>query len=99
MPHVVTPRAPATETRQSAQPDKPCIVTRHLTAYFGETAAIKDISTAIPQLAVTAIIGPSGCGKSTFLRCLNRMHETVPNTRVDGDVEILGSSIYAEGRS
>ena len=97
MPHVVKPRPAATETRESAQPEKPCIVTRHLTAYFGETPAIKDISTAIPQLAVTAIIGPSGCGKSTLLRCLNRMHETMPNARVDGDVEILGSSIYGEG--
>jgi phosphate transport system ATP-binding protein len=97
MPHVVTPRPAATETRESAQPEKPCIVTRQLTAYFGETPAIKDISTGIPQLAVTAIIGPSGCGKSTLLRCLNRMHETVPNARVDGDVEILGSSIYGEG--
>jgi phosphate transport system ATP-binding protein len=97
MPHVVTPRPAATETRESAQPEKACIVTRHLTAYFGETPAIKDISTVIPQLAVTAIIGPSGCGKSTLLRCLNRMHETVPNARVDGDVEILGSSIYGEG--
>jgi phosphate transport system ATP-binding protein len=97
MPHVVAPRPPVAETRESAQPEKACIVTRHLTAYFGDRPAIKDITTAIPQLAVTAIIGPSGCGKSTFLRCLNRMHETVPNTRVDGDVEILGSSIYGEG--
>jgi phosphate transport system ATP-binding protein len=96
-PRVVAPRPPVAEARASAQPEKPCIVTRHLTAYFGDTPAIKDISTAIPQLAVTAIIGPSGCGKSTLLRCLNRMHETVPKARVDGDVEILGSSIYAEG--
>jgi phosphate transport system ATP-binding protein len=97
MPHVVAPRPPVAGTRESAQPEKACIITRQLTAYFGERPAIKDISTAIPQLAVTAVIGPSGCGKSTFLRCLNRMHETVPNTRVDGDVEILGSSIYGEG--
>jgi phosphate transport system ATP-binding protein len=96
-PRVVAPRPPVAEARASAQPEKPCIVTRHLTAYFGDTPAIKDISTAIPQLAVTAIIGPSGCGKSTLLRCLNRMHETVPKARVDGDVEILGSSIYGEG--
>jgi phosphate transport system ATP-binding protein len=96
-PHIVAPRPSVAEARQSAQPEKPCIVTRHLTAYFGDTPAIKDISTAIPQLAVTAIIGPSGCGKSTLLRCLNRMHETVPKARVDGDVEILGSSIYGEG--
>ena len=96
-PHIVAPRPPVAGARASAQPEKPCIVTRHLTAYFGDTPAIKDISTAIPQLAVTAIIGPSGCGKSTLLRCLNRMHETVPKARVDGDVEILGSSIYGEG--
>ena len=98
MPHVKVPRPPAAEIHsESAEPGKPCIVTKHLTAYFGETAAIKDISLAIPQQAVTAIIGPSGCGKSTLLRCLNRMHETVPNARVDGEVEILGSSIYGEG--
>ena len=82
---------------ESAEPGKPSIITRRLTAFFGETAAIKDVSVVIPQQAVTAIIGPSGCGKSTLLRCLNRMHETVPTARVDGDVEILGSSIYGEG--
>ena len=98
MPHVTVPRPPAAETReQSAEPGKPCIVTKGLTAFFGETPAIKDVSVAIPQQAVTAIIGPSGCGKSTLLRCLNRMHETVPNARVEGVVEILGSSIYGEG--
>lgn len=97
MPRVMAPRPPAAETRGSAEPGKPCIITRHLTAYFGETPAIKDVSIAIPQQAVTAIIGPSGCGKSTFLRCLNRMHETVPNARVEGVVEILGTSIYGEG--
>jgi phosphate transport system ATP-binding protein len=98
MPHVTVPRPLVEETHEeSADPGKPCIVTRHLTAYFGETPAIKDVTVAFPQLAVTAIIGPSGCGKSTLLRCLNRMHETVPNARVDGEVEILGSSIYGEG--
>jgi phosphate transport system ATP-binding protein len=98
MPHVAVPRPLVEETHEeSAVPGKPCIVTRHLTAYFGETPAIKDVTVAFPQLAVTAIIGPSGCGKSTLLRCLNRMHETVPNARVDGEVEILGSSIYGEG--
>jgi len=96
-PSVVAPRPATPETRESAGLEKPCIVTRHLTAFFGETAAVKDVSVAIPQQAVTAIIGPSGCGKSTLLRCLNRMHETVPNARVDGVVEILGSAIYGEG--
>jgi phosphate transport system ATP-binding protein len=76
---------------------KPCIVTRNLTAYFGNTAAVKNVSASFPQQAVTAIIGPSGCGKSTLLRCLNRMHETIPGARVDGGVEILGTAIYGEG--
>jgi phosphate transport system ATP-binding protein len=98
MPHVSVPRPPAAEAREeSAGPAKTCIVTRNLTAYFRETPAIKDVSVSIPQRAVTAIIGPSGCGKSTLLRCLNRMHETVPSARVEGVVEILGSSIYGEG--
>jgi len=97
IPHVTTPRPRVADASESAHPDKPCIVTRHLTAYFGLTTAVRDITVAIPQRAVTAVIGPSGCGKSTFLRCLNRMHETVPNAQVDGDVEILGSSIYGEG--
>ncbi len=98
MPRVIAPRPPVADARESATlPQKPCIVTTHLTAFFGDTPAIKDITVAIPQQAVTAVIGPSGCGKSTFLRCLNRMHETVPTARVDGDVEILGSSIYGEG--
>ncbi len=98
MPHVTVPRpAVADAPERPAEADKPCIVTKHLTAFFGNTPAIKDVSLAFPQLAVTSIIGPSGCGKSTLLRCLNRMHETVPSARVDGIVEILGSSIYGEG--
>ena len=84
---------------RSVPPDsvKPCIQTDRLSAFFGDTPAIRNISLAVPQQAVTAIIGPSGCGKSTLLRCFNRMHETVPGTRVEGDVEILGSSIYGDG--
>jgi len=77
----------------------PCIVSRRLSAFFGDVAAVRNVSIEIPQQAVTAIIGPSGCGKSTLLRCFNRMHETVPRTRVEGSVEILGSAIYGEGTS
>jgi phosphate transport system ATP-binding protein len=99
IPRVVTPRPAAADARETAAPDKPCIITTHLWAFFGDTPAIKDISMVVPQQAVTAIIGPSGCGKSTLLRCINRMHETVPNARVDGQVEILGSAIYGEGTS
>ena len=96
---LVTPtvQVRAMEPTAASEHAKSCIVTRDLTAFFGDTAAIRNISTSIPQQAVTAIIGPSGCGKSTFLRCLNRMHETVPRARVEGTVEILGSAIYGEG--
>ena len=98
MPQITAPRAPVADARDSAGTGKqPCIVTTNLTAFFGDTPAVKDVSVAIPQLAVTAIIGPSGCGKSTILRCLNRMHETVPSARVEGMVEILGTPIYGEG--
>jgi ABC-type phosphate transport system, ATPase component len=76
-----------------------CIVASHLSAFFGATVAVKDVSITIPQNAVTAIIGPSGCGKSTLLRCFNRMHETIPRARVEGSVEILGSPIYGDNTS
>jgi phosphate transport system ATP-binding protein len=68
-----------------------------LTAYFGATPAVRDASIDIRDGEVTAVIGPSGCGKSTFLRCLNRLHETVPTTRVDGRVLLDGRNIYADG--
>jgi phosphate transport system ATP-binding protein len=99
IPRVVTPRVASVEVREAVSPEKPCIIASHLWAFFGDAPAIKDISMVVPQQAVTAIIGPSGCGKSTLLRCINRMHETVPNTRVDGQIEILGSAIYGEGTS
>ncbi|MGZ3331454.1 MAG: phosphate ABC transporter ATP-binding protein [Gemmatimonadaceae bacterium] len=100
-PRLVTPvvQVRAREPRAAAEETKPCIVTNHLTAYFGYTTAVRDVSISIAQNAVTAIIGPSGCGKSTLLRCFNRMHETVPGARVDGSVEILGTPIYGENTS
>src|SRR5665213_2360778 len=68
-----------------------------LNAWFGSVHAVKDVDMQIHDRQVTAIIGPSGCGKSTFLRCLNRMHETVPTARVEGEVELDGRDIYARG--
>ena len=68
-----------------------------LDAYFGSVHAVKGVDMQIRDRQVTAIIGPSGCGKSTFLRCLNRMHETVPTARVEGEVELDGRDIYARG--
>ncbi|MCC6849935.1 MAG: phosphate ABC transporter ATP-binding protein [Deltaproteobacteria bacterium] len=68
-----------------------------LRAWFGTTRALHDIDLVLPERRVTAIIGPSGCGKSTFIRCLNRMHETVPAARVEGRVMLDGADIYAPG--
>ncbi|MCI4366836.1 MAG: phosphate ABC transporter ATP-binding protein PstB [Thermoplasmata archaeon] len=70
--------------------------TESLTASYGAGPVIQEVSLAFQERSVTAIIGPSGCGKSTFLRCLNRMHETVPKAKVSGKVLLDGNDIYAE---
>lgn len=72
---------------------------RELNAWFGKTQALYDIAIDIPANHVTAIIGPSGCGKSTFVRCLNRMHETVPDAKVTGMVRIGNMDLYGSGTS
>ena len=69
----------------------------HLSVWYGEKPAIRDVTMDISSKTITAIIGPSGCGKSTFLRSLNRMHELVPRTRVEGNVLFEGQDIYAPG--
>lgn len=66
-----------------------------LNAWYGQKQALFEINVTIPALSVTALIGPSGCGKSTFLRCLNRMHEEIPDSRVQGTISIRGVDIYA----
>jgi len=68
-----------------------------LSAWFGRTQALFAISLRAEANHATAIIGPSGCGKSTFIRCLNRMHETNPEARVEGQVRIGGQEIYGNG--
>ena len=65
--------------------------------YYGDTAALKDVSIDVDERQITALIGPSGCGKSTFLRCLNRMNDTIPGTRAEGRVLLDGQDIYAPG--
>lgn len=67
-----------------------------LNAWFGPKQVLKNICMKIKEKAVTAIIGPSGCGKTTLLRCLNRMHEIVPEARVSGKVLFNGVDIYDE---
>jgi phosphate transport system ATP-binding protein len=62
----------------------------HLTAYYGKSAAVRDVTFDVPGNQVTAIIGPSGCGKSTFIRCLNRMNDVVPGFRTEGSIFFHG---------
>ena len=82
--------------RTSAAPSeaRPKVTARNVNVFYGEKHALKDVSIDIPVNAVTAFIGPSGCGKSTFLRCINRMNDTIPIARVTGKIEIDGHDIY-----
>ncbi|MFW5960195.1 MAG: phosphate ABC transporter ATP-binding protein PstB [Chitinivibrionales bacterium] len=70
------------------------VETQNLDFFYDKDQALFDISIKIPERNVTALIGPSGCGKSTFLRTLNRMNDTIENTRVEGKVFINGINIY-----
>ena len=67
---------------------------KHLDFYYGSHLALSGISIPIQEHQITALIGPSGCGKSTFLRCLNRMNDTIRGTRVTGKVLLDGQDIY-----
>ena len=71
------------------------IEVKGLNAYYGAKQAVRDVTFAARQRAVTAIIGPSGCGKSTVLRSLNRMLEVVPSARIEGEILFHGVDIYA----
>jgi phosphate transport system ATP-binding protein len=67
---------------------------QNLDFYYGPSKALSNINIEIEPRKVTALIGPSGCGKSTFLRCLNRMNDTIDGTRVDGKILLDGKDIY-----
>jgi phosphate transport system ATP-binding protein len=68
-----------------------------VSAWFGETKVLEDVSLSMQPATVTALIGPSGCGKSTFLRILNRMHESVAGAQLAGEVHLNGVDIYTPG--
>ncbi len=74
--------------------DNPRINCRNVNVYYGEKQAIHDITIDIGTNEVIAMIGPSGCGKSTFLRCLNRMNDTIDTCKVSGEILIDGQNIY-----
>ena len=67
-----------------------------LNMYYGPTQALKEVDLAIYKNKVTALIGPSGCGKSTFIRCLNRMNDLIPNTKMEGIIDFNEESILGQ---
>ncbi|RJL04052.1 phosphate ABC transporter ATP-binding protein [Paracoccus aestuarii] len=70
------------------------ISARDVQVYYGDKHAIKDVNVEILDKTVTAFIGPSGCGKSTFLRCINRMNDTIDIARIEGKIMIDGEDVY-----
>jgi phosphate transport system ATP-binding protein len=91
MPHVAAPEVSAKPMGHAARTK---ISNRNVNVFYGDKQALFDVSIDIPERAVTAFIGPSGCGKSTFLRCMNRMNDTILSARVTGPIEIDGQNIY-----
>ncbi len=72
----------------------PVMCARHVDVYYADNRAIKNVSLDVGRNEVIAMIGPSGCGKSTFLRCLNRMNDTIESARVTGEITLDGENIY-----
>ncbi len=70
------------------------VAARGVQVFYGDTQAIRDVDVDVLDKTVTAFIGPSGCGKSTFLRCINRMNDTIEGARVEGSILIDGEDIY-----
>lgn len=87
---IVTDR-PETDTSEDVK-----MKARNVNVHYGETQALFDVDLDIRSGEVTALIGPSGCGKSTFLRCLNRMNDTISVCRVTGDMRLDGEDIYGK---
>jgi phosphate transport system ATP-binding protein len=94
----ILPAIDTTGTGEAAQPAakrEPKMRARDVSVFYGSKQALKDVSVDIHDDRVTAFIGPSGCGKSTFLRCLNRMNDTIAGAKVTGTIELDGQNIYA----
>jgi len=82
------------EERQMVEIRTPKMAAKKVSVHYGEKQAIKDVSLDVFADEVTALIGPSGCGKSTFLRCLNRMNDTIASAKVGGEITLDGANIY-----
>ena len=98
-PAIAPPRIQVAEDSADSAPDSadstPKMSARGVSVFYGEKQALKDVSVDIREDRVTAFIGPSGCGKSTFLRCLNRMNDTIAGARVTGHIALDGEDIHS----
>lgn len=72
----------------------PIMSAKNVDVFYGKKQAIDNVNLEIPENQITALIGPSGCGKSTFLRCFNRMNDTIPTCKVSGDIHFAGQNVY-----
>ena len=93
----IAPVIDVAQARKDAEPSQREVVfdIQGLTVNYGRLTAISGVDLQIYRYLITAIIGPSGCGKSTFIRCLNRMNDLVPGTRIDGQILYQGADLYA----
>jgi phosphate transport system ATP-binding protein len=85
------------ETVGDVRCDDAFIVAENINVWYGDIHAIRDVTLEIGKAQVVALIGPSGCGKSTFLRCLNRMNDSIESARVTGHISLDGQDIYGKG--
>ena len=86
------------ETVGDVRCDNPFMVAEGVNVFYGDNHAIRDVTLEIGKQQVVALIGPSGCGKSTFLRCLNRMNDSIENARVTGNITLDGLDIYSKAQ-
>ncbi|MFT6008203.1 MAG: phosphate transport system ATP-binding protein [Parasphingorhabdus sp.] len=83
------------KTGMTTESGTPKMTARNVDVFYGDKQAINNVSIDVNMDSVTAFIGPSGCGKSTFLRCMNRMNDTIPIARVTGEIKLEGEDIYS----
>src|SRR5271157_4067973 len=89
-----SPAGPGSARPDTAYKRPPKATARNVSVFYGEKQALFGVNLDIPDRNVMAFIGPSGCGKSTFLRCFNRMNDTITGARVKGEIKIQGKNIY-----
>ena len=96
LPAAVSPEGTHAGAADGQVIENPVFSCRGVSVFYGHKQALKDVSIDVGRRQVLAMIGPSGCGKSTFLRCLNRMNDTIPGARVTGSILLDGCDIYDE---